>query len=67
MGRKKLKPLSRQDPKVLGKIAKELEKGADPKRFDALIDSILGTGFEEDSLEERQAWEQYRKGFSRDD
>lgn len=67
MGKKAKKPLSRQDPKVLGKIAKELEKGANPKKFDALIDSILGTGYEEDTQEEKQAWEQYLKGFSRDE
>ena len=67
MGKKVKKPLSKQDPKVLVKIAKELEKGANPKNFDALIDSILGTGYEEDTLEEKQAWEQHRKGFSRDE
>jgi NAD(P)H-hydrate repair Nnr-like enzyme with NAD(P)H-hydrate epimerase domain len=64
---RKKKPLSKTDPSVLRKIEKELKKGANPKDFDKLIDSILGTGYEEDSLEEKAAWEQYRKGFVRDD
>ena len=64
---RKKKPLSKTDPKVLRKIEKELKKGADPKTFDALIDSILGTGYEEETLEQKQAWEQHLKGLVRDD